>query len=84
MAVQTLGKAAGSAIDSIKLSKLDRCDACGAQAYVLVQGTTGTLMFCGHHYTSIMNSPSGKLAMDSFAFNTVDDRDSLLKQKADY
>jgi hypothetical protein len=82
MAAQTLGKKIGSSSESIKLSKLDRCDACGAQAYVLVQGTTGTLMFCGHHYTSIMNSPTGKLAMDSFAFNTVDDRDSLLSQKA--
>ncbi|AOZ72685.1 hypothetical protein BK816_04755 [Boudabousia tangfeifanii] len=32
------------------LSSLDRCDACGAQAYVRVQvGATGQLLFCAHH-----------------------------------
>jgi hypothetical protein len=31
----------------------DRCDRCGAQAYVkvLLPGG-GTLFFCGHHYTA--------------------------------
>ena len=32
------------------LKATDRCDSCGAQAYVSVKGSTGDLMFCGHHY----------------------------------
>jgi len=32
------------------LGALDRCDRCGAQAYVRVTfGETGELLFCGHH-----------------------------------
>jgi len=31
------------------LSALDRCDLCGAQAYVRVTLATGELPFCGHH-----------------------------------
>lgn len=32
------------------LSSLDRCDRCGAQAYVRVTlGGGGELMFCAHH-----------------------------------
>ncbi|MFD1719107.1 DUF7455 domain-containing protein [Georgenia deserti] len=27
----------------------DRCDACGAQAYVRVQMEAGELLFCAHH-----------------------------------
>lgn len=30
-------------------SILDRCDACGAQAYVRVVLPYGELLFCGHH-----------------------------------
>ena len=36
--------------DSVPLNALDRCDRCGAQAYVravLLNG--GELMFCAHH-----------------------------------
>ncbi|MRJ77716.1 hypothetical protein GEV29_14320 [Aeromicrobium sp. SMF47] len=33
-----------------KLSSLDRCDRCGAQAYVRVTlGGGGELLFCAHH-----------------------------------
>ncbi len=32
-----------------ELSGLDRCDACGAQAYVRATLTTGDLLFCAHH-----------------------------------
>lgn len=28
----------------------DRCDRCGAQAYVVVTVNNGPLMFCSHHY----------------------------------
>jgi hypothetical protein len=32
------------------LTAHDRCDQCGAQAYVRVALASGTLDFCGHHY----------------------------------
>ncbi len=31
------------------LTAADRCDRCGAQAYVRVVLTSGDLLFCGHH-----------------------------------
>lgn len=31
------------------LSALDRCDSCGAQAYVRVGMNNGELLFCAHH-----------------------------------
>jgi hypothetical protein len=31
------------------LSPVDRCDRCGAAAYVLAVLTTGDLRFCAHH-----------------------------------
>jgi hypothetical protein len=37
-------------LDSVyQLSALDRCDSCGAQAYVRVTMSTGDLFFCAHH-----------------------------------
>jgi hypothetical protein len=34
-----------------ELNALDRCDRCGAQAYVRVTLTSGSdLLFCAHHY----------------------------------
>ena len=36
---------------SAPLSASDRCDGCGAQAYVRVRLVTGgELLFCGHHW----------------------------------
>lgn len=32
------------------LTKADRCDACSAQALVVVQMVSGVLLFCGHHF----------------------------------
>ncbi len=32
-----------------ELNALDRCDICGAQAYVRVELSTGELLFCAHH-----------------------------------
>lgn len=37
--------------DVAALTALDRCDSCGAQAYVRVHFTTGDLLFCAHHAT---------------------------------
>jgi hypothetical protein len=59
------------------LNALDRCDSCGAQAYVKVTGVSGELTFCGHHYSKIMSSESGKEAMEKFAYETVDERESV-------
>ena len=32
-----------------ELNAADRCDVCGAQAYIRVVLATGELMFCSHH-----------------------------------
>lgn len=36
-------------VSSTPLSGLDRCDSCGAQAYVRATLATGELLFCAHH-----------------------------------
>lgn len=59
------------------LTALDRCDSCGAQAYVKVSGVSGELTFCSHHYTKIMSSESGRESMGKFAFETIDERDFI-------
>lgn len=40
-----------TAVASRELNALDRCDRCGAQAYVRVvlESSGGELLFCGHH-----------------------------------
>lgn len=58
----------------------DRCDSCGSQAYVKVTGVTGELTFCAHHYSKIMNTESGKTAMEKFAYEIIDNREQLQKQ----
>ena len=35
--------------ESYQLSALDRCDSCGAQAYIRVMIGESELMFCAHH-----------------------------------
>lgn len=32
------------------LNANDRCDACGSQAFVWVNGVNGDLLFCRHHF----------------------------------
>jgi len=34
---------------ALQLTALDRCDSCGAQAYVRATMSTGDLLFCAHH-----------------------------------
>jgi hypothetical protein len=58
------------------LTTADRCDTCGAQAYVQVRGISGELMFCGHHYDT---SNSDKLK--AFAFEVVDERERLIENR---
>lgn len=71
-------------VDQYQITIHDRCDACGSQAYVIVTGVTGELMFCGHHYGKIMADPNGMIAMENFAFKTVDERDRLGQKHSIY
>jgi hypothetical protein len=54
-----------------QLKIADRCDSCGAQAFVLVKGMSGELMFCGHHYKK------NEAALIKFAYEIIDERDSI-------
>lgn len=65
------------------LTALDRCDSaeCGAQAYVLVKGISGELLFCSHHYDKIMKSSSGYDKMMGFMLEVVDERGRLIENR---
>lgn len=63
------------------LTAMDRCDSCGAQAYVHVQGVSGELMFCGHHYEAAVGTSKGYDAMMKFAFNITDERERLVENR---
>lgn len=54
-----------------KLTALDRCDRCNAQAYVSASGVSGELLFCGHHYNKIKDS------IKKWAFEIVDETEKL-------
>ncbi|XCB29977.1 hypothetical protein RQN30_00400 [Arcanobacterium hippocoleae] len=47
--IQTSAKNLPASASEPVLGKQDRCDACGAQAYVKVQLEFGVLLFCAHH-----------------------------------
>lgn len=64
-----------------QLKAVDRCDRCGAQAYVMVKGSTGNLLFCGHHYEKIMNNPDGYTKMMAFMLEVIDEREQLVENK---
>lgn len=64
------------------LKATDRCDSCAAEALVQITGLNGDLMFCGHHYNSIMNNPEGYKKMMSFMITIIDERDKLIENKA--
>jgi len=49
----------------------DRCDKCGAQAFVLVKGVSGELLFCGHHFSKFEEN------LTKFAYEIVDERDRI-------
>lgn len=53
----------------IKVS--DRCDRCGAQAFVLVKLVAGVLQFCSHHYNQHAES------LNKMAFEIVDERNHI-------
>ena len=64
------------------LGAKDRCDKCGAEALVQVTGMSGELMFCGHHYNSIMSTPDGYNSMMSFMISVIDERNKLIENKS--
>jgi hypothetical protein len=64
-----------------QLKATDVCDSCSAQAYVMVKGSTGDLMFCGHHYEKIMNDPNSYTKMMAFMLEIVDERKRLISNK---
>ena len=60
--------------EEIQLTKQDRCDQCAAQAYVLVKGVSGSLYFCGHHYSKIIDNAVGYDKLHKFAYDIIDHR----------
>jgi len=48
-----------------------RCDRCGSQAFVLVKGVSGELLFCGHHFAKFEEN------LTKFAYEIVDERDRI-------
>jgi len=65
-----------------KLSPLDRCDSCAAEALVKVTGLNGDLLFCGHHYNKVMDNPEGYKKMISFAITVLDERHKLIENRS--
>lgn len=53
------------------LTAADRCDVCGAQAFIRVVLTTGDLVFCGHH------GQANKEKLKPIAINWQDETDKL-------
>lgn len=64
------------------LNANDRCDRCSAQAYVMVKGSTGNLLFCGHHYDKIMNNPDAYTKMMAFMLEVKDERERLIENRS--
>jgi hypothetical protein len=51
-----------AAVDELagqQLTALDRCDSCGAQAYIKVTMASGELYFCGHHGAKFKDKLAG-------------------------
>jgi len=61
----------------------DRCDQCGSQAYVLVVGIAGELMFCGHDFNKIEKNLEAYHKLQSFSYVISDQRDKLSTDRAD-
>ena len=64
-----------------QLNASDRCDSCGAQAYVWVNGVSGDLFFCAHHYNNIMSNAVGYDKMMKFAYQIVDETEKLIENR---
>lgn len=78
-ATERQGKAmAGiSTLTQSPLSASDRCDRCGAQAYVRVKLATGELLFCGHHLKEY------SVSLKRVAVEIEDQTDRLLESNSE-
>lgn len=56
------------------LTMLDRCDSCGAQAFVRVTLTSGELLFCAHH------AAEAKSRLETVAITWHDESEKLLNR----
>jgi ribosomal protein L37E len=54
-----------------QLKTTDRCDRCGAQAWVFVQGVVGELYFCSHHFAK------HEEMLYNWAYDIVDEREFI-------
>ena len=64
-------------LDSTPLNALDRCDRCGAQAYVRAVMANGfELLFCGHHAKKYHEG------LASSASQIVDETSRLIEESA--
>ena len=54
----------------------DRCDRCGAQAFILATGVSGELMFCGHHYQKY------EYAITQWAYKIVNELNTINAKSA--
>lgn len=64
------------------LSAADRCDAeCSAQAYVVVKGVSGELLFCSHHYNKIINDDAANIKLQAFAYEVKDETERLVENR---
>jgi hypothetical protein len=67
--------------EQYQLTPLDRCDRCTAQAYVMVRGVGGSLLFCSHHYNKIMDNAVGYDKMMKFGYEFIDERKKLQENR---
>jgi hypothetical protein len=57
-----------------ELTAADRCDECGAQAYIRVELASGDLLFCGHH------GNEKREALEPIAISWHDETEKLLSR----
>jgi hypothetical protein len=55
----------------IELTASDRCDYCGAQAFVVASFLAGPLLLCGHDYAE------WQIKIDATAFEVLDYRERI-------
>ena len=60
--------------EQTELTAADRCDECGAQAYIRVELAAGELLFCGHH------GNEKREALEAIALAWHDETEKLLSR----
>ena len=58
-----MSRAGPEATMTATLNATDRCDKCGAQAYVRVEMRAGELLFCAHHAHAYRDALAGAVAI---------------------